>query len=169
MGSRATLRGNTSVCAQLFASLLVNKGEDATYSGSLFIPLRLFLATGHVKVHTSVRPQWAAAAFDIMIRDKPRSSIRVISSFNPPENTCSPLTPGQQRPARQKYTTQGTWVWYALVLRDCVMAPGGSPARPGLVSRSHASLKSSFKANHHLGFYPPVFILTRSCDQSNGF
>lgn len=52
---------------------------------------------------------------------------------------------------------------------DYVMAPRGSLARLDSVSFYHASPKSCFKANQHLCFDLPLFILTRYRNQSNGF
>lgn len=86
---------------------MVNKGEVNDLRQRRVYSLRLFLAAGHVKVRVSIRPQRAAAAFDIMARDKPRPSIRVISPFDP-RGTPVPSRRCQQRLTCQKYTTRGS-------------------------------------------------------------
>lgn len=102
-----------------------------------------------------------------MDHDKPRSSIRVVSSFNP-WRTPVHCWYCQQRLTCQKYTSRGTWfgIWWAA---------GTTWWLPGALQLSwtlgHVAMHLLNPAwtNQHLCFDLPLFFLTLDCNQSNGF
>lgn len=85
-----------------------------------------------------------------MVHDKPWSSIRVVSSFNPwrtpVHHWCC-----QQHLACQKYTTQQTWfgIWWAAGLRD------GSQ---GLWTQCHEAMPLLIPASKPTSIYAPIFL-----------
>lgn len=164
--------GKMSVCVQLFVSLLVNKRVETCYRPLLYytaclVPLAIFSHRPCQGPH--IHPPTVGSS---SLRYNGPWQTTVINPcrlfIQPMQNTCSPL----MQPAAShmsKTHKPGNVVGYLVGSRDYRMAPKGSPAWLDSGSCSHASPKSFLKANQHLCLYLPLFILTRDCNQSNGF
>lgn len=155
-----------SVCVQLFGSLLVNKGWKHPLTATCLSPLAIFSDQPCQGPH--IYPPTVGSS---SLRYNSPWQTMVINPcrlfIQPVKNTCSPRS-CQQRLTCQKYTTRGNVVRYLVGSGTTRWLPGALQLGWTVWSR-HASPKSCFKANQHLCFYLPLFILTHYCDQSNCF
>lgn len=55
-----------SVCLCAYVCVSVNKTQEIPHTPPVY-SLWLFLAIGHVKVHTTIHPEWAAVAFNVLV------------------------------------------------------------------------------------------------------